>query len=533
MLKYKLIILFVSGLFIINPSFLAESIHEDEPSVIPDTPIPILPDDLPRNSLQMNDIDPLVNLAVTVHIDAIRALDPIDKHTDPDFFVKVFINGEEFKSPTWKNQKYLTDLDWSCTADVPDDEEFVEIVIQLWDWNFGLNTMCDIAYNDNWGKNRKDISMSYSLIAGHWVGDDFNYVPPYWGMDLSGYGRANGCDDNSIYQEDKDCELYFSITQTDYDNDGIPYATEKEFFNTDPTVDDRGRDDDNDGVPIEWEWKWGHTLDWQYDHDTDEWELTHRWFYDPFEYNDHETLDPDNDGIENIEEYLTSHWGSDPFRDDLFVELDQVDAGPNRQQSASILPEGSKMLITDAFHRQNVVFHLDDGKGKWEGQSGSEMIPFNDDDEPTDWQDVNRYYNNYFLHGNTNNWRKGVFHYGLVTYDAEPCGYAFRNNAFQIAQLGMEKKVRTPGCGSRDVVYASAYMHELGHTLGLVFLGGHHTDAYYFWQPAWWKWRPYRSVMNYGYMYGFLHDLVDFSDGSRGKNDFDDWANLDLQWFQY
>ena len=34
--------------------------------------------------------------------------------------------------------------------------------------------------------------------------------------------------------------------------------------------------------------------------------------------------------------------------------------------------------------------------------------------------------------------------------------------------------------------------------------------------------------MNYGYTY----ILVDYSDGSRGMNDFDDWNNLDLTHFE-
>ena len=75
-------------------------------------------------------------------------------------------------------------------------------------------------------------------------------------------------------------------------------------------------------------------------------------------------------------------------------------------------------------------------------------------------------------------------------------------------------------------------MHELGHCLGLNWLGGHSRDSYFPWQIGWWKWRPYKSIMNYGYMYGFLHDLVDFSDGSRGKNDFNDWENIDFYNFQ-
>ena len=78
------------------------------------------------------DIDPLIDLDVTVSIKEIRAFDNFDKRTNPDFYVKVYINDEVFKSPVWRNQKYLSDLDWSCTADVPDEEEFVIIKIQLW-----------------------------------------------------------------------------------------------------------------------------------------------------------------------------------------------------------------------------------------------------------------------------------------------------------------------------------------------------------------------------------------------------------------
>jgi len=81
---------------------------------------------------------------------------------------------------------------------------------------------------------------------------------------------------------------------------------------------------------------------------------------------------------------------------------------------------------------------------------------------------------------------------------------------------------------NRDVVYASAYMHETGHTLGFWPIGGHDENSYYFYQLGWWKWRPYKSCMNYGYMYY----SVDYSDGCRGRNDFDDWNRLDLTYFQ-
>jgi len=63
------------------------------------------------NSLDLTDIDPLVDLSVTVEIKQIRSLEktdsgifPIDKidlFSDPDFYVNVTINDEEFTSNVW------------------------------------------------------------------------------------------------------------------------------------------------------------------------------------------------------------------------------------------------------------------------------------------------------------------------------------------------------------------------------------------------------------------------------------------------
>jgi hypothetical protein len=473
-----------------------------------------------------NDLDPLVDLKVTVTIKEIRAFDEIDRFSDPDFYVKLFINEEEFTSGTWHNQKIVYD-EWSKTVDVPDDVEHVNITIQLWDWNLGKDKLCDIAKNDNSDPLKRDITVYYSLKSGHWTGDDEITRPYFWSVDYSGYGRANGCDDNSIYENDLDCELWFDISQNDYDGDGVPYWTEVNFFNKpcqcNPLVDDRGRDDDKDGIPLEWEYKWGYYPKYNYSSRSRE----HYWAYNPFIKDDHDNLDPDGDSLNNVEEYLTSDWNSDPFRKDVFVELDKMDGGPNGEQKSD-LPEVSRDLIIKAFNRQNIIFHLDDGE-----MGGGEVIPFDNEGEKTNWSEIRDIYENYFLHGDPNNWRKGVFHYGLVLYSTvSASGFAFYNNAFQISTTGMELKALKIGTNDRDVVYASAYMHELGHTLGLTWLGGHYGEGKYPWQIGWWLWRPYKSVMNYGYMYGYIHKLVDFSDGSRGRNDFDDWNNIDFPYFE-
>ena len=53
------------------------------------------------------DLDPLVDLEVTVTIKEIRALDKIDRLSDPDFYVKVHINDELWwTTDVWHNQKY-------------------------------------------------------------------------------------------------------------------------------------------------------------------------------------------------------------------------------------------------------------------------------------------------------------------------------------------------------------------------------------------------------------------------------------------
>ena len=479
----------------------------------------------------IDDIDPLVDLSITVEIKQIRSLEktdlgfmPIDKidiFSDPDFYVKVIINNEEFTSPVWENMKYVYDPQWSATLNVPDEIESVNITIQLWDSNLQGDKLCDISDNYQNFDDSYDVDLSYNLKTGHWTGDD--WLNPFWGgIDPSGYGRLNGCDDHSYYQNNRDCELWFDIYQNDFDGDGIPYWTEINAFNTDPTEDNTGNDTDNDGLPIEWEYKWGYFLniDWE--------NLTwiHDWKYDPFVWEDHENIDDDEDGLNNIEEYLTSQWGSNPTCKDLFVELDQMKAGPNGE-AASMLPDGSKELLRTAYNKHNVVYHLDDGS--WE-DSGSDEIPF---DEITTmyWGDqsseLNQIYYDYFLHGDEDNWRKGVFHYGVIVHKCNSAaGAMFGSDRFYITSNGHNKKSESPLL-NRDVVYASAYMHECGHTLDINNNGVDDRNSMYPWQLNYWKWRPYKSVMNYGYMYL----MVDYSDGSRGLNDFYDWHDIDLTFF--
>jgi hypothetical protein len=450
-----------------------------------------------KQTNNFSDFDPLTDIEVTVEIQKVRSLEKsdqqyfqreyIDLNSDPDFYIKIIINNQEFTSDIWHDTRYIYDPNFSATLNVPDEEEFVTVKIQLWDWNDNGDVLCDI------GDENDDVELSYSIKTGHWTGDDEL-------KDSSGYGRLNGCDDGSIYKRDLDCELWFNIYQNDYDNDGIPYWTEINDYGTDPEIDNTGDDNDGDDIPIEWEWKWN---------------------YDPLTADNHKNIDSENDGINNYEEYLTSDWYSDPYRKDIFFELDQMQKSPQGQES--LLPEGSKELLHTAFDRQNIVYHLDDGT--W-NNTGSEMIPF---DELTTGSELSNIYQQYFLHGDNNNWRRGVFHYGVLIYQFDgPCGHCFGANRFQISANRMEERAAYPWL-NRDIVYASCYMHETGHTLGFWPIPGHNNRAHP-WRLSWWINRPYRSCMNYGWVYS----IVDYSDGSRRFPDLDDWDpnRMDLTYFQ-
>lgn len=475
----------------------------------------------PTNQADSINFDPLVDIEVTVEIKAIRYLEDAttqlttlhpsqrqnrmqqaigllrwlrEKNTieeeKPTMYVKVFINDVEFVSPIYNNTYYVYEPDFSATLNVPNDVEFVDITIQLWDSTEHGDIPLDISPI----AGEHEAHMIYSIATGHWTGDDYLGDP-------SGYGRLNGCDDGSIYESQRDCELWFDIYQNTYDGDGIPYWIEVNVYGTDPTIDNRGQDLSDDGVPIDWE---------------------HRWGYCPHTWYDHKNLDLSGDGITNYEKYLTwKQYASDPYRKEVFVQVDVMEEGPDGQKT--YFPEGAFELLYTAFNRQNVVLHLD-----IRDANASNALPFYD--EPST-SDIRGLYDTYFIQDEDERWREGVFHYGMILYNVRqgtPPGFAFRRNAFIVASQGMEEKSKNPFVGSKEVVYASAFMHELGHTFNFWPIPGHNRRSIYLRQPLYWYNMAYRSCMNYGWMYQF----VDYSDGSGRLPDRNDWERIDYSYFK-
>jgi hypothetical protein len=369
----------------------------------------------------------------------------------------------------------------------------------------------------------ESIHLVYDYKTGRWEGDDyFN--------DSDGYGHYFG----------ENCEIWFEIHQTDYDRDGIPYWTEVNVLGTDPKVDDSKLDPDNDGIPTSWEWKWG---------------------YDPFEYNNHSTLDPDVDGLSNVVEYNLEKWLADPFYKDIFIEVDGMEgSGKRKDFPYYMLPEESQQMIMDKFARHAITLHIDDGCMG----GGGELFPFVESISQESGL-LQKYYKYHFSDD-----RKGVFHYAVIAYASGFCHPQDYGNRYDVFTISGSKEVFShvfmpyPRYRFNPRTFyiwmASLFMHELGHSLGLMpapwycggvdnisMVPGRLPDNMSFIEKmrarneAIEYWADYVSCMNYGNSGGPLKGILkpsyawivlDYSDGTHGEHDYDDWSHIDLTYFQ-
>ena len=262
-----------------------------------------------------------------------------------------------------------------------------------------------------------------------------------------------------------------------------------------------GNDTDGDGAPDWWEIKWG---------------------YNPYVWDDHAHLDPDGDGLNNLEECYMAQYNASPFHKNVFLEFDWVKSSEsnvtNKPQQTSL----STMI--SAFADHNITLHVDTGN-----LGGGEEIPLH---PFVTFADVVDLYWDYFLHNDLNNPRQRIFHYGLVCDGSDGDGYAVFGwdnlNSFVIA--AQQLTIALPRY-QRDWLIVAGSMHELGHTFSLIakkFIGIDNRADLKPIYKEFWETLNYRSVMNYLYTYSFL----DYSDGSRGPHDFDDWGNMDFSFFK-
>jgi hypothetical protein len=419
-------------------------------------------------------------------------LEFVHEFTNHTFLVKILSNctpsGSEFK---FTGRYHFTDISFTLNSST---ERYMNINFEVYEIIDDVPFPCDL----NKEKGIGFTEILFDSYTGYWTRDDQL-------GDESGYGRFNGCDDASFETFERDFELGFSIDVIDPDGDAIPRWIEENVYETDPLINDANRDDDQDEIPLFWEWKYR---------------------YDPFRYDDHRDIDSENDGLTNYEEYLVAQWDSDPFRKDIFLELDQMEPGPDK--NGYMISPNTTIMVYQTYAQRNIMFHVDDGC-----MGGGEILPF---DAMVWFGEEKKYYNSYFLHNDPNNWRHGVFRYGLYVNDHFPIrGMEFpgENTILQFFKPGLNSYViSTEGFRRRSFAdHACIMLHELGHTLGIYMGHPPGCDNQLMRNPFSLQriiFKNYQSVMNYLYTY----EILDYSDGSHGFGDYDDWGKMDLAFFQ-
>jgi len=345
----------------------------------------------------------------------------------------------------------------------------------------------------------------YDFRNGTWKGDDcFN--------DTDGYGHFDG----------ENYEIWFSLFQTSGDMDPIPYWVEVNVLGTDPLVDDSKQDPDEDGVPTSWEWKWG---------------------YDPFTWDNHTFLDPDCDGLQNIEEYRMEKWLADPYHIEMYLEVDYMQQTPKKpfykfsKSSNSgwdgwehVFYEESQQMLIERYNEHGITMHIDDGCM----MGGGDILPFGRGNGAYNQEAglVAGFYANNFADE-----RKGIFRYIVIAYGggwchpqdsnhfydciAVPHNYVFFKN-----QLGFAITERTKRIGQ-----AIQMLHELGHSCDFhgAYFRGIDNCTNKAGNPPDYPWFDYVSCMNYDY---FWLRYFDYSDGQNGEYDQNGWDVLDFSYFQ-
>lgn len=349
---------------------------------------------------------------------------------------------------------------------------------------------------------KQSIQLNYDYRTGRWSGDD-----------------RLGDDDGRGHVIGEEYEVWFSIHQSDYDHDKIPYWTEVNVLGTNPAIDDSKNDPDGDGIPTDWEWKWG---------------------YDPFIYDDHSCLDPDIDGIENCEEYQMRKYFSNPYQPDIYIEADGMEKRGLIDFPHVFLEESQQMVI-ERLAQHGFWVYIDDGWPDGPVNGGGEMVEFHQNFDDVVGQQMLEFYKHHF-----SDERKGIFRYVLFgnLHGGFAAPYQFNNMDTIHIGTGIQhtllKKTAFSPYRFRYTA-AAAVLHELGHTFGLVPAIFKGNDI----QPKSWGDRypdmpdseydqyvdKYHSLMNYVYVYS--RNFFDFSDGSNGSPyDMDDWSCLYLPSFQ-
>jgi len=468
-----------------------------------------------------NRISPLENQGVVLEILRIR---------DRDLLTKLLKPGNSWKTkPSFYFISNMDGLEY-VSKDVTQHGRTTEVMFNTWDTMFQENKIMKDAEEEQetsiitltimeqvksglLGRKTQNIerdsfTVTYDYRTGRWSGsDNFN--------DKDGYGYYLG----------ETFEIWFNIYQIDYDGDFIPYWTEVNILGTDPTVDDSKLDPDGDGIPTAWEWKWG---------------------YDPFTWDDHNNLDPDLDGLSNIEEYQMAKWFADPFSQDIYYEVDYMGSGGLFDPPHYFFEE-SKQGIIERFAENNIKCFFDDGWPNSPINGGGQELP-HIAKISQDSGMMLQFYDNYFPDE-----RKGIFRYLVIghgggfqhpsknnVYDTTQIAYLSSRfnpiqNIFNYVLMGTVPTER-----GKRIQLGSLILHEMAHSCSVdadncQFAGIDNVSyGLYILPNKQYKatWGQYVSVLNY--LYCNSPKCFDLSHGDNGPPyDQNDWGMMFCGYFQY
>ncbi|MFC4449551.1 hypothetical protein [Halorussus aquaticus] len=260
-----------------------------------------------------------------------------------------------------------------------------------------------------------------------------------------------------------------SATVSDTDGDGLPDADEVEERSTDPTVADTDDDALDDGPEVR-------------------------------EYGtDPTAADTDDDGLgDGVEVRGGSALAqADPLRKDVFLEIDYM--------RGTTVPERKLERVERAFANAPVT--------NPDGSSGISLhVRVSDSPIAAEQKTSLSEYSNTYYRSAYDTAGNGYFHALVVKEVPDESGN--RVGLTSTGNSGMIIEDRP----SR-VRVAKTIMHELGHNLGLHPDEHRGIDSYEV-QP-----KRYPSVMNY-HRLGGCDCHYDYSDGSHGPGDFDDWDHI-------
>jgi hypothetical protein len=475
-------------------------------------------------SFELDDrISPLENQGVVLEILRMRHRGLLEKLMTP--------------GNSWKNKPqfyFVTNMDGLeyVSKDVTQHGRTTEVFFNTWDTIFQENkimkdveeeqetstitlTIMEKKSSGLFGRKSQYIesdsfTVTYDFRTGRWSGKD-NY------RDYDGYGYYLG----------ETFEIWFNIYQIDYDNDFIPYWTEVNVLGTDPTVDDSKLDPDGDGIPTAWEWKWG---------------------YDPFTWDDHNNLDPDLDGLSNLEEYQMRQMFADPYIQNIYYEVDYMGRGGPLDPPHYFFEESAQAII-ERFSEHNIKVLFDVGWPNSPPNGGGQELP-HIDKISQDSGMMLQFYTNYFPDE-----RKGIFRYFVVGHGGG-FQHPSKNNIYDTTQLSyvsarpIFKPIKTifdfvlsgtiPTERGKRCKLASLLLHEMAHSCSVdadscAFEGIDNISyGLYIFPNKEYKatWGQYHSVLNY--LYANNPKTLDLSHGENGPPyDQDDWSMMFVGHFQY